>query len=390
MADLFTERFGYRVTAGDLGLGGSPAVDRALTYSPPWDATVTTVMEPGRADVDRRMFLAGVPFTAVAGIGPSRDWLLSTLDQNPSRPGQRVRLEDVIAVRNMFGVFQKMDIFQGGGSGRRALTKYLNQHVFPLLKRTYTEDVRKALCEAASEQTYLAGWMAYDNGEHGTAQRFLIQSLRLAEESGNAALGAHVLAGMADQATLVGHPAEGRRLAQAGRHGLAKTMSNACLADLWTLEARALAVLGEPKAAAHAIHEAQTAYTKVDLADEPEWAAFIDPAYLGGEWANAFRDMSQPAHAEEHAKASIRHAERQKRARRGAMSQAVVAVSHLQRNDLDAAHAAGVRTLKLASQVKSSRCVEAVQDIQRRMVSFGKNPLVADFNERARSLVRAA
>ncbi|MEU5589616.1 transcriptional regulator [Streptomyces chrestomyceticus] len=375
---------------GELGLGGSLTVDRALTYSSSWDAAVTAVMELGRADVDRRMFLAGVPFTAVAGIGPSRDSLLSTLDQDHSRPGRRVNLEDVVAVRNMFGVFQKMDIFQGGGSGRRALTEYLNQHVFPLLKRTYTEDVRQALCEAASEQTYLAGWMAYDNGEHGVAQRFLIQSLRLAEESGDAALGAHVLAGMADQATLVGHPAEGRRLAQAGRHGLAKTTSNACLADLWTLEARALAVLGESKAAARAVDAAQTAYAKVDLAEEPEWAAFIDPAYLGGEWANAFRDMGRPDHAEEHAQASIRHAERQNRARRGAMSQAVVAVSHLQRNDLEAAHAAGVRTLNLAGQVKSSRCMEAVQDIQRRMVPFGKNSLVADFNERARSLVRAA
>ena len=57
---------------------------------------------------------------AVAGIGPSRDWLLSTLDQQP-KPGPRVRLEDVSAVRNMFGVFQQMDIFQGGGSGRLTL-----------------------------------------------------------------------------------------------------------------------------------------------------------------------------------------------------------------------------------------------------------------------------
>ncbi|MET9294635.1 transcriptional regulator [Streptomyces sp. NPDC003077] len=289
----------------------------------------------------------------------------------------------------MFSVFQKMDIFQGGGSGRLALTAYMNQHVFPLLRRTYGEDVRKALLVAASEQVYLLGWMAFDSGEQGTAQRYLIQALRLAEESEDAPLGAHVLAGMADQATLLGHPGEGRRLAQAGRQGLRKSHSDACLADLWTLEARALAVLGEQRAAAHALHEAQTASTRIDLATEPEWAKFIDPAYLGGEWANAFRDLGQPALAEENAQRSIAHSRKQNRARRGAMSHASVTVSHLQRRNLEAAHAAAVRTLDLTRRVKSSRCVEAVQDLQKRMVPFGKDPLVADFNERVRSVLTA-
>lgn len=79
----------------------------------------------------------------------------------------------------------------------------------------------------------------------------------------------------------------------------------------------------------------------------------------------------------------------QKRARRGAMSQAALAVSHLQRRDLDSAYAAGVRTLKLTRQVKSSRAVDAVQDLQKRMQPFGRHRLVADFNAQARELVAA-
>ncbi|MDX2877363.1 transcriptional regulator [Streptomyces ipomoeae] len=294
------------------------------------------------------------------------------------------------AVKNMFTTFQRMDIFQGGGSGRLVLAEYMNQHVYPLLRRAHGDDVRHALCEAAAEQTYLLGWMAYDNGEHSFAQRYLIQSLRLAEESRNPALGAHVLAGMADQASLLGNPAEGRRLAQAGRQGLSKATSPACLADLWCLEARALALLGEKSAAAHAVVQSERAYENVDLADEPDWAAFIDPAYLHGEHANTFRDLGEPEAAEEHARRSISHAAMQKRARRGAMSQAALAVSHLQRRDLEAAYSAGLRTLKLTGQVKSSRAVEAVQDLQKRMQPFGRHRLVADFSERARELVAAA
>lgn len=391
LADLFSAHFGFRVTTYDLGLEAGSAPDRSLVYNPSYGATVEAVAELGRADVDRRTFLTGSTFAVAAAVGPSRDWLLSTLDQQ-SDPSRRVHLEDVAAVRSMFGAFQEMDIFQGGGAGRTALASYTNEHVYPLLRRTYTEDVRRALAEAAAEQTYLLGWMSYDNGEHGTAQRYLIQSLRLAEESGNPALGAHVLAGMADQATLLGHPDEGRRLAQAGRAGLSRTPeSNACLADLWTLEGRALAKLGDKQGARNAVTQAETAYAKVapGADDEAEWALFIDPAYLNGEHAQTFQDIDEPETAALYARRSIDAARAQKRARRGAMSQAALAVSHLKRRDLEAAHAAGLRTLSLTSQVQSSRAVDAVQNLKRQMTPFGKHPLVADFSERARQLLAA-
>ncbi|MCX2971153.1 MULTISPECIES: transcriptional regulator [Streptomyces] len=389
IADVFSDAFGRRVTTYDLGFGTSPDLDRPLTYSPSFQETVESVTELGRADMDRRKFLAASPFVAAAGVGPSRDWLLNTLDQAPE-PGPRVRLEDVTSVRNMFGTFQEMDVMQGGGSGRLVLTEYMNQHVYPLLRRTHSDTVRRPLCGAVAEQTYLLGWMAFDNGEHGTAQRYLIQALRLAEESEDVALGAHVLAGMADQATLLGNPSEGRRLAQAGRQGLGKGDSPACLADLWALEARALAVLGDKSATASAVDKSEAAYARVVREDEPEWAKFIDGAYLHGEHANAFRDVGQAERSAEHARRSIECARAQGRARRGAMSHAALAVSHLQRRDLEAAHAAGVRTLELARQVKSSRCIDAVQDVRRRMVPFGRHPLVADYNERVRRLVTAA
>jgi len=389
LAGVFSDHFGWRITTYDLGLGDGSSADAALNYDPSFAATVEVVADLGRADVDRRKFLAAAPFAAVAGVGPSRDWLLATLDQAPE-PGPRVRLEDVTAVKNMFGTFQQMDIFQGGGSGRLVLAEYMNQHVYPLLRRSHNDSVRYALCEAAAEQTYLLGWMAYDNGEHSVAQRYLIQSLRLAEESRNPALGAHVLAGMADQATLLGDPAEGRRLAQAGRQGLSRADSPACLADLWCLEARAQALLGDRMAAARAVVHSEQAYERVDVAEQPGWAEFIDPAYLHGEHANTMRDLGDAEAAEEHARRSIDHATMQRRARRGAMSQAALAVSHLQRRDLEGAYSAGLRTLRLSGQVKSSRAVEAVQDLQRRMQPFGSHRLVADFNERARELVTAA
>jgi hypothetical protein len=64
-------------------------------------------------------------------------------------------------------------------------------------------------------------------------------------------------------------------------------------------------------------------------------------------------------------------------------------VTHLQKRDLEAAHAAGVRSIDLARKVKSSRSIEAVRDLERRMATLGVHPLVSDFRERARVLLAA-
>lgn len=387
IADLISEQVGLRVTTYDLGLG-EPCTDRALIYHSSWSDTIDSVADLGRADVDRRKFLITAPFTAIAAVGPSREWLLNTLDQLPGE-GQRVGLDDVSSIRSMFVEFQQMDIYQGGGSGRLLLAEYMNEHVVPLLQRPHVETVRSALFSAAAEQVYLLGWMAYDNGEHGIAQRYLIQALRLAEESHDPALGAHVLAGMADQATLLGNPAEGRRLAQAGRHGLGRTDSPACTADLWVLEARAHAVMGDKQATKHAVIAAEREFDRVEVEEEPEWARFIDRAYVFGEIANAFRDIGQPNEAAEHARQSIRAAKAQNRARRGALSHAALAAAHIQSGELEAAHAAGIRTLELSRRVKSSRSVEAVHDVRRRMQKYGSHHLVTDFRDRVHAAFAA-
>ncbi|MFD3463787.1 hypothetical protein ACFWVM_29075 [Nocardia fluminea] len=387
MADVISRRAQIRVTTYDLGLG-DPGDDRALVYHSSWTETIESVADLGRADVDRRTFLITAPFAASATLGPSRDWLLNTLDQLPGdRP--HVHLDDVAKIRNKFAEFQQMDIFKGGGEGRLRLAKYTSDRVIPLLRRPQQDDVRSALYGAAAEQVYLLGWMAYDNGEHGVAQRYLIQALRLAQESHDSALGAHVLAGMADQATLLGNPKEGLRLAQAGRHGLGGTRSPACLADLWVLEARAAAVLGDSVAASRAAAAAERAFEVINVEDEPEWARFIDQAYVFGELANAFRDIGNPREAADRANRSIRATEQQKRARRGALSHAALAAAHLQSGELEAAHREGLTTIKLAKKVKSSRSVEAVSDVAQRMRAIGTHPLVDDFCDRARTFVAA-
>jgi hypothetical protein len=150
-------------------------------------------------------------------------------------------------------------------------------------------------------------------------------------------------------------------------------------------QARAHAVLGESREAAHAVAESEAAFDRVHRDDEPEWARFIDIACLAGEWANAFGDIARPAESTRFARRSAAEARHQNRARRGALSQVALARATLTSGNLDldtAVHHAN-RALELAITVTSSRCTHAITDLRTRLQPFHTVALARDFDERA-------
>ncbi|MGH4012412.1 MAG: hypothetical protein ACRDSL_00425 [Pseudonocardiaceae bacterium] len=274
LSELFSEELGYPITPVDIGLPATDEHEVGLLYSESIAVTVIAVAELGRYDLRRRGFLRHGTFLGVAAIAPSRDWLLAVLDATERRPGSRIGEHQVSVIREAFADFQQADVVHGGGHARAALAEYLTGRVLPLWQDV---DPRSeggaALFVAASEQTYLLGWMAVDDDRQALAQRYLIQALRLAQESGDAALGAHVLAGMSHQALMLDYPREALQLATAGRHGLTQAYS-------------------------------------------PEWARFIDNTYLSGEWASVFADFQRPVESTRFARRSIVEASQHRRARR--------------------------------------------------------------------------
>jgi transcriptional regulator with XRE-family HTH domain len=348
-------------------------------FASPLRATLDDVDELGRADMDRRTLLKNALFMVGASIAPSRDWLLATLDE-ATAPTRRVGTGQVDAIRRTFGLFQELDVTRGGGYARQQLAAYLTSTVVPLLRTNDSStQTGRELYEAGAEQLYLIGWMAFDDGEHVLAQRYLHNALRLAREARRPELGAHVLAGLSDQATLTGHPQDGLQLARAGRLGLQRGHSPACLADLWALQARAEAMLGDHRAVAHSVMQSQQSAEAGNGADEPEWARFIPGAYLYGEYAHAFRDLDRPTEAATFASLSAEDAARQSRARRGSLAHATIARAALASHDLDAAAASATTTVELAAKVRSSRSVDAVADLRARLAVHDRSPAVADF-----------
>jgi hypothetical protein len=148
--------------------------------------------------------------------------------------------------------------------------------------------------------------------------------------------------------------------------------------------------LGDRAAAQRSVLESQRAAGRINHGDESEWAKFIDPAYLNGEYANAFRDIEQTDQMEAFATTSAHEAAKQNRARRGSLAHATLARTALARRDLEAAAASATTTVQLAVTVRSARSVEAVADLRQRLAPHVDSPAVANFFDLADTLLPTA
>jgi hypothetical protein len=145
-------------------------------------------------------------------------------------------LADVAMVKATADTFAMLDDRFGGGHARQAVIQYLSHDVAPLLHGTYTESVGKALFSTVAEATMLAGWMSYDAGHHGLAQRYYLHALRLAQDAGDRRLAGSILSAMSHQATFLGRFDDAATLARAARMGISGVATPTLTAQFWAME----------------------------------------------------------------------------------------------------------------------------------------------------------
>ncbi len=117
--------------------------------------------------------------------------------------------------------------------------------------------------------------MAYDNGEHALAQRYLIQALDLAKSAGDGPLGAEILAAMSHQATYLGDAATAVDLAGAARRTAQSAGVPVLIAEAIVMQAHAYARLGESPACAASLSKAEQALDRADRSRDPQWIAYL-------------------------------------------------------------------------------------------------------------------
>ncbi|MFJ6011908.1 Tat pathway signal protein [Streptomyces sp. NPDC092952] len=320
-------------------------------------------------DLDRRQVVGGAAYSLTALALPPGVWWARMAERGNERrdTGRSVGRGDLRAARDMAALFSTMDQRHGGGHARTAVVRYLTTEVVGRLKGTFTDDgVRRGMLSTAAELAYLSGWMAFDNGEHHTAQRHFTAAVKLAAEADDASMAAHVLRAMAHQANDLGHPKHALDLAAASvdgrRYAEASPRERALLG---VVHARTLASTGANRAAARALLRAED-----DLAgagrggDEPSRVFFFQEASLAHETALALRDMGDLDGAERQLRRSVRTRKADKFTRTHAVTLGYLGDVQARRHRVEEACTTWSESLDAMDGVRSARTRRAAADMR--------------------------
>lgn len=306
--------------------------------------------------------------------------MVSPAADSPEAAGSRaVGATEIAGIRDLTQSYRELDNKLGGGRLRRAVVEYLDMEVSPLLAGgRYRAETGRELAAAAAELAQLAGWMAYDSGLHGQAQRHLTQALNLARHAGAAGLGGEILAAKAQQAVYLGHPAEAVDMARvarvtARRAGL-PTLETECL----VMEAHGHAAGKDARACAKALTEAETVFSRSARDDDPGWLRYFDEAYLAARMAHCFRDLGDAAHAERYARQSLVMDGRFVRGK--AFNLSLLATALAEQRKIEHACAIGSQALELAPGLHSARLVRYIRDLQRSLHRGADNAALQNFD----------
>ena len=165
LCEALSRRLGRRVSPTDLGLGGE-LVDELMPRDP-----VGAVARLGRADVDRRGFLAGAVYSLGALALPVEYQTEAAERGRAAAETGRIGSAEVDAVRDITAAFNRADELLGGGFGRSAVVEYLATDVATYCQASMPASVRAAMYSEAAQLAYLAGWKAHDIGREGLVFR---------------------------------------------------------------------------------------------------------------------------------------------------------------------------------------------------------------------------
>ncbi|MFI5495173.1 hypothetical protein [Actinoplanes sp. NPDC051859] len=383
IAEALSVRLARIVTPAELGFppGNVLPKDFGTTYQDSLDVTAQTLAQLWSSDLagDSPQFL--LPPHGAAGIAAALSWLVRghSAGAQAATVGRRVGMSDIEAFRATTSAFASLDNSFGGGRTRHGLIHFLDTEGSELLKGSYSESVGRMLHAAVAEATLLAAWTAYDAGDHGIAQRYFIQALRLAQGAGDVLLAGGVLDAMSHQATFLRRHREAVDLARAARAGTSGRATATLNAHFLVMEARALACGGDAKGSMSALSEASRQFERRGGESGPDWIAFFDPAELDAEFSHCLQDLGRYGEAARYASASLAGAGAS--ARSDFFVSMVLAAGHAGQGNAELAFRTASGALTAGLSLKSARCLDYLRKFRSLVVPFAGCSAAKEFAE---------
>ncbi len=362
-------------SSGELGLAWS-ATPRV---------TVEVVAQLWRSELDRRSVLVSAAWVASAFAEPTREWLRNREDEVvQGRAGRRVGQSDIDALWEMCAAFTDVDQRLGGGYARSTLLHYVNQVVLPLLHGSYDDTIGRDLMAATARLCDLCGYMSFDSGKQGLAQRYFIQALRLAQASGDRALGAHILADMAMQAHYFGDATQTLDLASAGLDCRSPVTQARCA----TWQGRGHALRGDQRACAQACSIAERALDRATPPDERVWIKVYTADHMTFDMVQMASDLGRHQDVQRLVPDVLASAGCMER--RWVLSTTALANSYLpsqgnSHSDIDRACELLGQVIPSFSSLNSTRSLERVNSVRRALAAHAERPSVQQVEDLFRS-----
>ncbi|MEW2382312.1 helix-turn-helix transcriptional regulator [Micromonospora sp. NPDC047707] len=169
---------------------------------------------------------------------------------------------------------RRLDNYLGGADTHRTYAAEVESTTRLVQDGSYTEATGRHLLAVLAEQAQLAGWAAFDAGNHGEAERLYRVSLAAAGDCDDQALTGNGLAFLAYQQLALGQLATATAAASCDAAGTSVTPGVRALLHLRA--AWAYAVAGDASAADRHLGAGTTCLAEHDDRPEPDWVYWVD------------------------------------------------------------------------------------------------------------------
>ncbi|MFI1398349.1 hypothetical protein [Streptomyces sp. NPDC020681] len=258
--ETFERKLGRPVTYQEAGL--EPVATKEGSQS---GDTVESLLNLGRADMDpsRRGVIAAGLYSAALAVPLFADVAHAEDRERMTKPASRIGRGEIETVRRMTDKIADILDELGGGHARPMAAAFLVNTVMPYLRAEAADDVRDDMLSAASDLTYLTGWMAMYEREHGLGQKYYVRALKLAGEAGDQVTYCRTLRGMSLQASNLGYGRKSLEFADSAAEAAPKAGPR-LVAFLRGQQAHAASMVGDKHMAFQRLAEAEAALSKAD------------------------------------------------------------------------------------------------------------------------------
>jgi tetratricopeptide (TPR) repeat protein len=325
VCEILGSRLGRTLTLGDIGMGGphgrGPAAsvqdagggrhagevgdesgDGASLGRFVERAAVSWRADQMHADAPGPGLLRGA-----AAVAPVWEWENPPDDIDVSHQGPHEVSElDVEVLHAARGHYEHLYRNAGGVATRPRVVGFLTGEVAPLLRGSYDDRTGRELCRAAGSLAAMSGICAYDADEQGLAQRYFHQALRLGKASGDRHFGGYVVALLVNQALFLGDDRRAIACAEAVLRTPGPHCTPALATDLYAMQARAYARIGDRRGAYERMRSAESCSTRIRPEEEPEETGYVEEGLVQVRLAEALLVLGELDSARRYAEEAAR------------------------------------------------------------------------------------